>query len=342
MIDIYCFEHKIFDIMSVDGGVKMKKIIVFGASGNVGSYMVKYMTEYFNSAEYEIIASGRRETEVFSQFGVRYISVDITNPNDFSKLPNEDVYAVVHLAAVIPSYMEEYHSERYLQANIMGTYNILEYCRKVKANRILFSTTVFDISLFEKNGEVLDDDMPANFSYTGDHAVYVISKNTAIELLKHYEAEYGLKVFIFRFPTIYAYSPYQYYFPNGKKTLRPIYRFIDAAIKGEDLELWGDPEYSTDMVHVYDCSQMFCKAIESNRNGGFYNVGTGNPVTLQQKFDAIIKVFSNGENKSKIIYKPEKGNSGGFIMNVDKAKRELGYNPVYTVEKLFEDYKKER
>ena len=137
----------------------MKKIIVFGASGNVGSYMVKYMTEYFNSAEYEIIASGRRETEVFSQFGVRYISVDITNPNDLSKLPNEDVYAVVHLAAVIPSYMEEYHSERYLQANIMGTYNILEYCRKVKANRILFSTTVFDISLFEKNGEVLDDEI---------------------------------------------------------------------------------------------------------------------------------------------------------------------------------------
>ncbi len=319
----------------------MKKIIVFGASGNVGSYMVKYMKEYFNGDEYEVIASGRRETKVFEQFGISYVSVDITNANDFEKLPKEDVFAVVHLAAVIPSYMKEYDSEQYLKANIMGTYNILEYCRKVHADRILFSTTVFDISLFEKNGEVLDDDMPANFSYTGDHAMYVISKNTAIELLKHYKAEYGLKTFVFRFPTIYAYSPFHFYYPNGKKTLRPIYRFIDAAQKGDDLELWGDPNYATDMVHVYDCSQMFCKAIEANIDGGLYNVGTGMPVTLQQKFEAIIRIFSPEGKKSKIVYRPEKENTGGFIMNVDKAKRELGYNPVYTIEKLLEDYKKE-
>ena len=159
--------------------------------------------------------------------------------------------------------------------------------------------------------------------------------------MKHYQAEYGIKSFIFRFPTIYAYSPFHYYYPNGKKTLRPIYRFIELAQNGEDLELWGDPNYSTDMVHVYDCSQMFCKAIESELNGGFYNVGTGIPVTLQHKFEAIIEIFSPAEKKSRIIYKPEKENSGGFVMNIEKAKRELGYKPVYTIEKLLEDYKKE-
>ena len=283
----------------------MKKIIVFGASGNVGSYMVKYMKEYFSEDEYEIIASGRRGTEVFSQFGISYVSVDITNINDFDKLPKEDVFAVVNLAAVIPSYMKEYDSEQYLKTNVMGMYNILEYCRKVCVDRILFSTTVFDISLFANNGNVLEDDMVANFSYTGDHAMYVISKNTALELLKHYREEYGLKTFIFRFPTIYAYSPFHYYYPNGIKTLRPIYRFIELAQKGESLELWGDPNYSTDMVHVYDCSQMFCKAIESKVEGGLYNVGTGMPVTLQHKFEAIIEVFSPTDNKSKIVYRPD-------------------------------------
>ena len=319
----------------------MKRIIVFGASGNVGSYMVKYMTEYFNCDEYEIIASGRRETKVFSQFGISYFSVDITKKDDFEKLPKDDVFAVVHLAAVIPSYMKEYDSEQYLRANIMGTYNVLEYCRRVHADRVLFSTTVFDISLFEKKCELLDDDLPSNFSYTGDHAVYVISKNTAIELLKHYHAEYGLKTFVFRFPTIYAYSPFRYYYPNGKKTLRPIYKFIELAQKGEELELWGDPNYSTDMVHVYDCSQMFCKAVEVDIDGGLYNVGTGMPVTLQHKFEAIIETFSPVDKKSRIVYRPEKENSGGFVMNVEKAKRELGYKPIYTIEKLLEDYKNE-
>lgn len=319
----------------------MKKIILFGATGNVGSYMVKYMADYFRGTEYQVVASGRRETKVFDSFGVPYVSVDITNEDDFQKLPQEDVFAVVDLAAVIPSYMKEYHSDRYLQTNIMGTYHILEYCRKVHADRILFSTTVFDISLYEKNGAILKDDLPLNFSYKGDHAVYVISKNSAIELMKHYQAEYGLKGFVFRFPTIYAYSPFHYYYPNGQKTLRPIYRFIDAASKGEPLELWGDPDYATDMVHVYDCSQMFCKAIQSDLNGGLYNVGTGMPVTLQHKFEAIIKVFSPQGHPSKIIYRPEKKNSGGFLMDISKAKQELGYEPVYTIEKLLEDYKQE-
>ena len=44
--------------------------------------------------------------------------------------------------------------------------------------------------------------------------------------------------------TIYNYSPYHYYYPNGVKTLRPVYRMIERAKKGEPIELWGNPEYS--------------------------------------------------------------------------------------------------
>lgn len=46
----------------------MKKIIIFGATGNVGSYVLKYAREYFNPEEYEVIASGRRRTD-FSKTG---------------------------------------------------------------------------------------------------------------------------------------------------------------------------------------------------------------------------------------------------------------------------------
>ena len=46
-----------------------KKIIVFGATGNVGSYLFKYATEYFDKNEYEIIASGRRKTDFFTKRG---------------------------------------------------------------------------------------------------------------------------------------------------------------------------------------------------------------------------------------------------------------------------------
>src|SRR5690606_4976174 len=151
---------------------------------------------------------------------------------------------------------------------------VLEYCRKIKAERILFSQTVFDVSLYSSDdpSTILKPDVAPYFSYSGDHAVYVISKNTAIELLKHYFAEYSLKYFVFRFPTIYGYSTFQYYYPNGVKTIRPLYKQINRAKKSEPLELWGDPNYAKDMVHVYDCAQMICKATLVNRDTGFYNV----------------------------------------------------------------------
>ena len=319
----------------------MKKIVIFGATGNVGSYVLKYAREYFNTEEYEVIASGRRKTDFFEKRGIPYYSVDLTKAEDFDVLPQEDVYAVIYLAAEIPSYMDDYQPDKYIKSNIIGAYNVLEYSRKTKADRILFSTTVFDISLSATNGAVLKPDMPHNFSYKGDHAVYVISKNTAIELIEHYHQEYGLKKFIFRFPTIYNYSPYHYYYPNGVKTLRPVYRMIEQAKKGEPIELWGNPEYSKDMVHVYDCAQMICKAVEVDREEGFYNVGTGKPVTLKEQIETIIKVFSPKDHPSEIIYCPEKPAGGGFLMDVQNAKEELGYEPQYDCLKLFEDYKKE-
>lgn len=318
-----------------------KKIIILGATGNVGSYVFKYATEYFKDKDYEIIASGRRNTDFFEKRGYKYYSVDLSKKEELEKLPTENVYAVIYLAAEIPSYMDEYSAEKYINNNIISSFNVLEYCKKVKADRILFSTTVFDISLYAQPGVILKPDMPLNFSYKGDHAVYVITKNTAIELIKHYYEEYGLKYFIFRFPTIYNYSPYHYYYPNGIKTKRPLYVMIENAMKGEPIELWGDPNYSKDMVHVYDCAQMLCKAVEVDKEHGIYNVGTGKPITMQEQIETIINVFSPENKKSPIIYKPEKAVGGGFLMDISNAKEDLGYEPQYSCRDLFENYKKE-
>lgn len=319
----------------------MKKIIIFGASGNVGSYLVRYAKSFFDPTEYEIIATGRRETNVFDSIGVKYLSIDITKEEDFEKLPKKDVQAVLLLAAAIPSYMYNYKPKNYLMTNTMGTFNALEYCRKVGADRILFTQTVFDISEYPQN-QPLAPDLPPKFSYKGDHAMYVISKNTAIEMLKHYHAQYGLKYFIFRLPTIYCYSPYQYYFPSGVKKMRPVYQMIDRAIAGEPIELWGDPNYSKDMVHVYDFSQMLCRAsLVENLSHGVYNVGTGMPVTLLEQIQTIIDVFSPEEKKSEIVFCPEKPCGGGFLMNIENAKKQLNYQPKYNCKALFEDFKSE-
>lgn len=320
----------------------MKRIIIFGATGNVGSYLTKYANDFFNKNEYEVIAVGRRKTaDVFPDMGVPYISVDVTKPEDFKKLPTKDVFAVMLLAAQIPSYMKDYDGRLYLESITLGAFNVLEYCRKNSIDRILYTQTVFDISLSAGPNTVLKPDTPKNFSYTGDHAMYVIAKNAALELIEHYHQEYGLKKFIFRLPTIYGYSSFHYYYPNGIKTKRPVYTMIEKAMKAEPLEIWGDPNYSKDMVHVYDFSQMLCKAVLVNREEGFYNIGTGIPVSLEDQVKTIAEVFAPEGNKSEIIYRPELPSGGGFLMDISNAKEELGYEPLYDCRALFEDYKKE-
>ncbi len=321
--------------------MERKKIIIFGATGNVGSYVTLYALNFFDKKKFEIITSGRRKTDFWEKQGVRYFSVDITKRTDFDKLPKENVHAVIDLAAEIPSYMSDYDPRKYIDSIVVGTTNVLEYCRKVKADRILFSQTVFDVSLYPQN-HVLDPYDKPNFSYTGDHAVYVIAKNCALELMEHYYQEFGLKKFIFRFPTIYEYSTFQYYYPNGVKTMRPLYVQINKAIKGENLTIWGDKDYSKDMVHVYDCAQMLCKACLVDIDGGTYNVSTGKPVTLEEQCKAIIDVFSPKDHPSKIEYiEPDRKSGGGFLMDITNAKEELGYVPLYDVHKLFENYKEE-
>ena len=176
----------------------MKKIVIFGATGNVGSYLTKYANDFFNKNEYEVVAVGRRpQADVFAEMGVPYFSVDVTNLEDFAKLPSQNVHAVMLLAAQIPSYMKDYDGGLYLNSITMGAYNVLEWCRKVGADRVIYTQTVFDISLVAAPGKVLAPDTPPAFSYTGDHAMYVIAKNAALEIMEHYKQEYGIKKFVF-------------------------------------------------------------------------------------------------------------------------------------------------
>lgn len=317
-----------------------KRILIFGATGNVGSYLLKYALDYFDKEKYQIIASGRRETDFFQKRGIEYYSVDLTKETDFEKLPTENIHAVMLLSSQIPSYMDIYEPKKYIDSIILGGFNVLEFCRKNHVDRIIYTQTVFDVSSYPHD-MILKPDIRPYYSYTGDHAVYVISKNTMLELMEHYYQEYGLKKFIFRLPTIYSYSPYPYYFPNGIKTKRPVYQMIEKALKGETIEIWGDPHYAKDMVHVYDFSQMLCKAAEVNRATGLYNVGTGIPVTIEEQVHTIVDVFSPKESPSPIIYRPDKVCGGGFLMDIENAKEELGYIPKYDCRKLFEDYKKE-
>lgn len=317
-----------------------KYILIFGATGNIGIYLTDYLSEILGS-DYEFIAVGRRKTDWFSKRGVKYIRMDISNNDEFKYLPTDNVFAAVHLANMLPAKMEEDDPYTYFNVNVLGTINILEYLRKVNADRIVFTQTYADIAGHWDESKVLHPNMSRSLRYTGDHALYSISKCTAQDIIEYYHQTFGLKSFILRLPNIYMYSPEKYYYVNGVKKLISYRYLIEKAIAGEPIELWGDPGRERDIIYIKDLCQLFYKTIISDRDTGIYNAGTGIGTTFQAQIEGIIDVFCPPDKKSEIILCPDKPDSMEYIMDIENARSELGYAPEYSYRKYLLDYKQE-
>ena len=321
--------------------MKKSNIVVIGASGNIGMYYLDYLLNNLDQEKYNIIATGTKKEYPYTFYNGKYVQLDICNTDEFNKLPQENVKAVIDFAGVLPAYNEE-NTDLYIDVNVKGTAHVLEYCKKVSAERIIYTHTWADLNGYLSLDKPLKPDWDYKPIREGDHAIYCSTKICAVELIKDYYAKYGLKYSIFRLPNIYMYSPEKYYLVNGKKTLISYRYLIEKAENGEDLELWGDPTRGKDIIYVKDLCQMIFKAMFVDSKIGIYNAGTGIKTTMKEQIEGIIKVFGNPQKKSKIIYCPEKRNCDNFVMDIENIKSDLGFKPNYDYISYLQDYKKEK
>ena len=114
-----------------------KRIVVIGATGNTGAYLTEDLVNHLPADEYEVFAAGRRETNFFNRYNIGYTSVDMSDASTLEQLPQEGAHAVILLAGLLPAYMSGYNPSGYIDVNSRGALNVLEYCRKSGADRIL-------------------------------------------------------------------------------------------------------------------------------------------------------------------------------------------------------------
>ena len=315
----------------------MKRVIVFGATGNLGANI----SIYLHNIGYEVIAVGHRKNDngFFADHGIKYYSVDIEKESDFKILPVDNIYAVLHFAGMLPAVMEGFSATPYIQSIIQGTLNVLEYTRTVGADRIIFPQTLFDIHHLFGSKTPIPADSQRQVP-EGDHWMYVIAKNAACDMIEHYYNNFGIKRFIFRLSRIYLYHPNPYTFTDGKKVLVSDRALIYKAIKGEPIEVWGDPYRVLETISIYDFLRIIEKALVAVVGGGIYNVGSGG-TTLEERVRGIVDVFSPKNNKSEISYCPEKPNGTQFVLDITKTKLELGYEPKFSWYDYLVKFKKE-
>lgn len=317
-----------------------KTVVLFGATGTVGAYTALYLRE----RGYRIIAVGHRKSDngFFADYKIQYYSVNIVNNSEFSILPSDNIYAIINLAGVLPARMKGYSPQRYIDTNVTGCLNILNYAVHVKASIFIYSQSISDVAYLCGSKTPISSDAPSKFPINNDHSVYSITKNAAVALVEHYSAKFGFKHFILRFPNIYLYHPNPMYYVDGVEKWQGYRLMIAKAMKGEPISVWGDPTRVHDVVYVKDCCQIIEKCIYAKKApNGMYNVGTGIGTTLEEQIRGIVEVFSPKDHRSVISYDPSKPESTEYIFDVSKTEKYLGYRMQYDYIRYLKDFKKE-
>lgn len=320
--------------------------IVIGASSFIGVYAV----DEFLKQGCDVLVTGRKNKfkEHYDKLGVPYVNLDLTNKNDFEKLPKENVDGVILLAGLLPANAEvnldkSENAADYFEINTIGTIDVLEYCRKNGIQRVISNCSYADVrGAWGK--KVITEDEPRDYIYTGDHAVYVFSKNAANDVLEYYNEQHGMKNAWFRFPPVYGVGPHDSLYINGTLHKSGLKIFIDNASEGKDICIFGDPNLSRDVVYVKDVAHAFYLAMISDKTYGLYNMTSGKGVTLQEQAEVIRDLWApSPDKKSNITYKPEvKNNTPSYLFSMKKAKKDFGFVPAYSdFRVMMTDYKKD-
>lgn len=317
-------------------------ILVIGASGFIGNYLIRELEK-----EYEVIGTVHKNKDIenyFREKNIKIIELDISKEENFLNLPTKNIEAVVLLSGLLPANVKgEENKKAYIKVNVEGTLNTLDYCKRNNIKKLIATTSYADVQNLWSEKNKIKDEERRDYSYIGDHAVYVFSKNMATDLIIHYAKEYGMENAIFRLPPVYGVGPHGKIYVDGILKMSGIETFITKAIKGENIEIWGDGQVKRDVVYIKDVVKCIIQAIKAKKLNGIYNLTSGKAVTLEEQVRTVVKVFSQNGIYSDIVFNKDKiNNSKSFIFDIGKAKKELNYDPQFTnFEDMMNDYKNE-
>lgn len=320
-------------------------VVIVGATGFIGMYT----TEAFINAGKEVVATGRNDIlgAELEKRGASFVRLDVTCEKDFEKLPTRDVEGVIILAGFLPAnstadLKDDENASEYFKVNVIGTINILEYCRKNGIKKVIGNCTYCDVSGAWGKGYPITENEPRSFSFSGDHAVYVISRSASNDVMEYYNRQHHMKCSWFRLPPVYGVGPHGVIYTNGKPYKTGILTWIDNARSGKDIEIWGNKDICRDIIYVKDVARAFVLALESDRTYGLYNMASGTGVTLQHQAEVVIDVFGDGDH-SHIKYRPEiPNNTPSFLFCIEKARNDFGFIPEYSDFRIMmRNYKKE-
>ncbi len=299
----------------------MKRVLITGGAGFIGSNFVYYMLD--NHPDYELIcvdsftyaANPHTLSKALTHNNFKLFKEDIRNRTGiFEIFEQTKPQVVVNFAA-------ESHVDRsienpgiFLETNIIGTQVMMDACRKYGIERFhqIGTDEVYGDLPLDRPDLFFHEDTPIKTS-----SPYSTSKASADLLTMAYYRTYGLPVTISRCSN--NYGPYQ--FPEK---LIPL--MIDHAQKNMPLPVYGNGLNVRDWLYVEDHCRAIDLILEKGKVGEIYNVGGHNEKANIEIVKIILKEL--GKPESLITYVADrKGHDLRYAIDASKIEHELGWIP---------------
>ena len=292
--------------------------LISGAAGFIGSHLCDRLIEQGDTvfAIDNLITGHRKNIEhLLSNPGFHFIEHDVCQPLDV----NEKVDRVFHLASLASpvDYLE--HPIETLDVGSIGTRNFLELARKYEARFLLTSTS-------ECYGDPLEHPQVetywGNVNPVGLRSCYDESKRYAEALMMSFHRKFGMRTTIARI--FNTYGP-RMALNDG----RVVPAFLDQALRGEDLTVFGNGSQTRSFCYVSDLVDGLLRLIESSEA---YPVNLGNPneMTILEFAHYIRDKVGNDVG---IQFKPLPSDDPKIRRpDIGKAKRLLGWEPRVQLE----------
>ena len=288
---------------------------VTGGSGFIGSHVVDKLKDAGHDVKVFDIKPPHRSD-------VEYCECDIL---DLDKILAEtkDLDYMFHLAAVSNVNVAYDDPILAVKLNAEGTTNFLEACRKNDIKRFLFASTVW-VYAGAVTSEVTED---SPFYMPGAGHIYTSTKIAGEMFCNDFHKLYGVDYTILRYGIPYG--------PRARAgTIIPI--FIERALKGDPLSIFGDGAQYRNFIYVEDLADGNIAALKDEGKNQIYNLEGMRPISVKEVAETVQKLVGEGV---KIEYKEARpGDYGGKFVSMGKAKRELDWEPEVDFEEGMQRY----
>jgi UDP-glucose 4-epimerase len=293
----------------------VSRVLLLGGGGFLGGHIAEALDTVGASVRVFDRSTGAHMVALGPE--VEFYKGDFGNPADLTAAL-AGCPVVVHLISTTIPKTSNDDPVSDLETNLVSTVKFLEIARRTSVKRVVFASS---------GGTVYGT--PTRVPIPEEHETrpvcsYGIHKLAIERYLELYHRLHGIDYCILRMSNPYGERQ------RGDAGQGAVAVFLDRALRGEAIEIWGDGSVVRDYVHVKDVAEAFVRATRYAGEPRTFNIGSGRGTTVVELLGMIEAL--TGRNVLRRHYPGRPFDVPVNVLDITRARVHLGWQPQYSLE----------